>query len=153
MTPDPDGRSANPTSESGFTLIEALVATVVLAVGLISVANLMVVAASSNAVASQATAATTVASQELERLTAIPYDQLVAGGDLDGDTAGYFSDTDIAGAGIIHTRWLIVAPQNQTRFIVVRAQGTGPLTGARSRAEFTTFRSCTSVLLGCPPPP
>src|SRR6185503_18064847 len=84
MTRSEDGRSANVSSESGFTLIEALVAVVVLAVGLISVANLMVVAAASNAVANQATAAATVASQELERLTALPYDQLLEGGDLEG---------------------------------------------------------------------
>jgi prepilin-type N-terminal cleavage/methylation domain-containing protein len=153
MTRSEDGRSANVSSESGFTLIEALVAVVVLAVGLISVANLMVVAAASNAVANQATAAATVASQELERLTALPYDQLLEGGDLEGDDPGYFSEINIPGAGVIHTRWIIVAPQNQTRFITVRAEGTGALTRARSRAEFTTLRSCTSVPLGCPPPP
>jgi prepilin-type N-terminal cleavage/methylation domain-containing protein len=144
---------AKPTSESGFTLVEALVAIVVLAVGLIAIANLMVVAGTSNSVANTATAAATVASRELERLTAIPYDQLVAGGDLDNNDPGYFDETNIEGVGTIRTRWVIIAPENQTRFITVRSEGIGPLTRARSRAEFTIFRSCTSVPLGCPPPP
>jgi prepilin-type N-terminal cleavage/methylation domain-containing protein len=145
--------SAEPTSQSGFTLVEALVAIVVLAVGLIAVANLMVVAGTSNSVGNTATAAATMASRELERLTAIPYDALVAGGDLDANDPGYFDETNVPGVGVIRTRWLIVSPENQSRFITVRSEGLGPLTRARSRAEFTIVRSCTSVPLGCPPPP
>lgn len=140
-------------SEGGFTLIEALVAMVVLSFGIISVANLMVVAASSNAVGNEGTAAATIASQEIERLTAIPYDLLPVGGDVTADTGGFFADADVPGVGIIHTRWQVTAFQNQTRLITVRSEGTGALTRARSRAEFTTIRSCTSVPIGCPPPP
>ena len=140
-------------SESGFTLIEALVATVVLAVGVISVANLMLVAASSNAVGSQGTAAAMVASQEIETLTAIPYDQLLVGGSVTADNAGFWRDTEVPGVGIIHSRWQVTAFANQTRLITVRAEGTGALTGPRSRAEFTTIRTCTSVPIGCPPAP
>jgi Tfp pilus assembly protein PilV len=141
-------------SEGGFTLIEALVAMVVLAFGIIAVANLMVVAASSNAVGNEGTAAATIASQEIERLTAIPYDLLPVGGDLTTTTdPNFFSETNVPGVGLIRTRWQVTAPQNQTRLITVRSEGTGALTRARSRAEFTTIRSCTSVPIGCPPPP
>lgn len=144
---------APPTSESGFTLVEALVAIVVLAVGLVSVANLMVVAGTSNSVANASTAAATIASQELERLTAIPYDQLPVGGDLDSNQLNFSAEQDVPGVGVIRTRWLVVSPENQSRFITVRSEALGGLTGARSRAEFTIIRSCTSVPLGCPPPP
>ncbi len=41
-------RPAAPDAEAGFTLIEALVAIVVLVFGLMAVTNLMIVAASSN---------------------------------------------------------------------------------------------------------
>jgi len=133
--------------------VEALVAIVVLAVGLIAIANLMVVAGTSNSVANTSTAAATMASRHLERLTAIPYDQLVIDGDLENNDPCCFIEEEVPGVGTIRTRWRIDGPENQTRFITVRSEGTGPLTRARSRAEFTIFRSCTSVPLGCPPPP
>ena len=71
------------SSEAGFTLAEALVAILILVVGLMAVTNLMVVGA-------------------------------------------------------------------QTRFIRVRSEPIGGLAGAKARAEFTTFRSCTAVASGCP---
>jgi prepilin-type N-terminal cleavage/methylation domain-containing protein len=153
MTPEHTRDGIDCASERGFTLIEALVATLVLAVGIISVANLMLVAATSNSVGNQATAAATIASRELERLTAIPYNQLLVGGDIAADNAGFFDDTNVPGVGMIHTRWRVVAFQNQTRLITVRSEGRGGMSGARSRAEFTTIRSCTNIPIGCPPAP
>ena len=52
--------------ESGFTLVEALVAIVVLVFGLMAVTNLMLVAASSNSVANQGTAAVASATRIVE---------------------------------------------------------------------------------------
>lgn len=139
-------------TEAGFTLVEALVAMIVLSFGLIAVTNLMVVAASSNSVANQSTAAAAVASQEMERLKALRFSDpaLDAGGSVTSDTTSYNSNTDFPGVGRIHARWLIqnvvvarTAPDQPAglKFITVRAEGTGALTGARSRAEFTTFRT------------
>jgi prepilin-type N-terminal cleavage/methylation domain-containing protein len=153
MTSDPTSRR----SEAGFTLVEALVAMLVLAVGITAVANLMLVGASSNSVGNAMTASTTLASRELERLKAVDFNTLPLGGDLEGDDTGppaFFRDDDVPGVGRIHTRWVVrqVAGDNQVRFIAVRAEGLGALTGARSRAEFTVFRSCTSTTIGCPTP-
>jgi pilin/secretion family protein with methylation motif len=147
-------RAGQNRSEAGFTLIEAMTAMVVLLVGVASVANLMAVAAASNSIANQSTAAASLASRELERLQAIPYDQLAVGGDVDADSAGFFRDDPVPGVGNIHTRWVVVAigGDNQTRFIRVRSEGTGAMSGPRSRAEFTVIRSCTSTLIGCPAP-
>jgi type II secretory pathway pseudopilin PulG len=138
-------------AEAGFTLIEALVAMIVLSFGLISITNLMLVAASSNTVANQSTAAASVASQQLDRLKALTYSSplLASGGDLESDVADYSSITVVPGVGQIRTRWAIqdvAAPTNGVppaglKFITVRAEGLGGLTGRRSRAEFTTFRS------------
>jgi type II secretory pathway pseudopilin PulG len=140
-----------PRGEKGFTLVEALTAIVILAFGLIAITNLLVVAAASNSVANQSTAATTAASQLLEQLRAAPFDTLAVGGDVTTDNV-YFRDDDIPGVGRIHTRWQIenFAPANpRALFITVRSEGTGALSGARSRAEFTTIRTCTNATIGC----
>ena len=154
--------------EAGFTLVEALCAIVILVFGLMAITNLMLVAATSNTVANQSTAATNFASQQLEVLKALPFPPgtgvapvptlPVVGtgvkvGDVDADTAGYFLDPppEVPGVGQVKVRWEITGVDGQTVFIRVRAEGTGALTGARSRAEFTVFRSCTDTSLNCPP--
>ena len=144
----------NRSSEAGFTLVEALVAIVILVFGLIAVTNLLVVAASSNSVANQATAAATIAAQRLELLKAQPFTSLAVGGNLDSDVTNFNQDDDVPGIGRIHTRWAVVsiAGDAQVYFVAVRSEGTGVLSVRRSRAEFTTFRSCTNVALGCPSP-
>lgn len=140
-------------TEAGFTLIEALVALVVLSFGLIAITNLMLVAASSNTVANQSTAAASIASQQMEDLKALRFTdpQLNEGGSLEDDQDGYSSYTVVEGVGRIRTRWRIedVAASRGSdmslpaglKFITVRSEGLGALTGARSRAEFTTFRT------------
>lgn len=157
-------------AEAGFTLVEALCAIVILSFGLMAIANLIAVAASSNTVANQSTAATTMASQQMETLKSIPFTTpgtavfnpvLAPGGDLEADQAGYFTDppTDVPGVGMIRVRWRITGVPDAVTgaarglFIEVRAEGMAPLAGVRSRAEFTTFRSCAdsdAAGLACP---
>jgi prepilin-type N-terminal cleavage/methylation domain-containing protein len=128
--------------QAGFTLVEALIAMVILSFGLIAVTNLMLVASTSNTVANQSTAATSIASQQLEQLKILPFADpgLTTGGDLDNDAAGYFAEVQVPGVGAIHTRWLITDVDPTTKHIAVRSEGRGALAGPRSRAEFTTFR-------------
>jgi Tfp pilus assembly protein PilV len=161
-THDPKG--SRPSSEAGFTLVEALVAIVILVFGLMAVTNLMVVSATSNTVANQSTGAAASASQVLDTLRAADFLALTVGGDLDTDATtaidcetlaeadgtgviltGKFScDSDMPGVGRVHSRWRI-STTNSTRllFIEVRSEGTGALGAGRTRAYFTTFRSCT----------
>src|SRR5262249_53016841 len=77
-------KSMTHGGSSGFTLVEALVAIVILVFGLIAIANLMIVASSSNSVARQATGAATIASLQLEQLKALPFNNagLATGGDV-----------------------------------------------------------------------
>ncbi len=63
-------------SESGFTLVEALVAVVVLVFGLMAVTNLMLVAASSNTVANQGTAAVTSATRAMDMVKSTTHSDL-----------------------------------------------------------------------------
>jgi type II secretory pathway pseudopilin PulG len=153
-TRDPNARRG----EAGFTLVEALVAVVVLIFGLTAVTNLLLVAASANSVANQSTEATASASQVMDVLRSTPWDQLAAGGDLDSDVGaaldcralpippGTFNCNDfIQGVGTIKTRWLITPAVGTVRMfqITVRSEGRGALAASRSRANFTTFRTCT----------
>lgn len=159
-------RKEGRDSQAGFTLVEALSAIVILAFGLMAVTNLLLVAASSNTVANQGTAAVTAAQQRLEALRTNNYPTvsstapiLTVGGSITADVpAGvppacsgvipggtYNCDDDIPGVGRVHTRWAITAVPGTARafYIQVRSEGTGALASARSRAEFTTLRTCT----------
>jgi hypothetical protein len=166
----PNQRTA--TGEAGFTLVEALCAIVVLAFGLMAVTNLLIVAAASNTVGNHSTAAPTASSEIMERLKSRSFTTLTPGGDVQAGTQGSISNCDetppstsecvvggnfnasrtIPGIGQIQSFWEIRQVDGQTLFIKVRSQSTAPLAGARSRAEFTTFRSCTSTTMGCPNP-
>lgn len=157
------------TNESGFTLIEALVAIVILAVGLVAVTNLLVVGAASNTIGNHSTNTTTIASETLERLRNITFNQITmspAGTidlPLDGSTCddntssancvrpgNFQAFKDVPGVGRVHTTWEIVSVDPQTIFIRVRSESESALARRRSRAEFTTMRSCTAASLGCP---
>ncbi len=153
--------------EDGFTLVESLVAIVVLVFGLIAVTNLLVVAASSNTVANQSTGATSSASERMEILRNMQFATLLAaaGGSLTANVgavgpcsppgagpiplppATYNCFDDVPGVGRIVTRWQLtpVAGTGRMVFIQVRSEGTGALSQRRSRAEFTTLRSCTDA--------
>ena len=148
------------SGEAGFTIIEALIAMVILVFGLVAITNLLIVGASSNSAANLSTAATARASEQLEVLKATPFTNLTVGGDVTADATGYFRDdtTDPLAPNVplvpIKTRWQIsaVSGDNQTRFIHVVSEPMGGFLRSRARADFTTFRSCTNTLGGCPTP-
>ena len=154
--------------QAGFTLVETLVAIVVLTFGLMAVTNLLMVSASSNMVANQSTAAATSATQVMDVLKSTTWNSLVAGGNLTADatspspacgalvnpvTGIYNCDDIINGVGRIKTRWTIAAVPGTTRMllITVRSEGTSVLGAGRTTATFTAFRACTeSVTQSCP---
>ena len=151
-------------SEQGFTLIEALIAIVILIFGVAAVSNLLIVAGSSNTVANHSTAAAQVASQQMEALKATRYDLLVTGGNVDTDTGvtgecgatpvintfncntkGTGGGGDFIGVGTMHVRWQVAAPvvvgSTSVRFITVAAESRAPALARRSRVVLTTFRT------------
>jgi Tfp pilus assembly protein PilV len=149
----PQTNSPKRNSEAGFTLIEALTATLILMFGLASIFNLMIVATTSNSVANRASAATMVASQQLEVLRSTPYSVLVNSpvDTLETQTPGYFQMTTVEGVGTFETRWLIqTLTTPNLRFLHVRTEP-GGFRGRSARAEFTTIRACTGgTTAGCP---
>jgi len=145
--------------ERGFTLIEALIAVVVLVFGLIAVAQLMAVATSSNAIANRSTIAAAMASEELERLMTVPYGSLTlnAGADLNlEDTPGTppAAPACISGASgrvrdvqavRIRTCWRIETAGGVARFLtmatrITRLQAIERPSGAR-RGHDAVYRS------------
>ena len=160
-TIDPNARRG----QAGFTLVETLVAIVVLTFGLMAVTNLLLVSASSNQVANQATAAATSATQVMDVLKATTWGSLGAGGNLAADTttpapscralpipitATFNCDDIVDGVGTIKTRWTITAIAGTQRLmmVTVRSEGTGVLGAGRTTATFTAFRACTQSTTG-----
>ena len=159
--------------EAGFTLVEALVAIIVLVFGLIAVTNLLLVAASSNTVANQSSAATMDATERLDLLRNQPYATLAAalGGNINDTTmpgtdcvhaagaappmppAVFACFHDLQGVGRIVNRWQIsaVAGSGRLLYIQVRSEGTGVLSQARSRSDYAVFRACTDSSLPAAP--
>jgi len=110
--------------ESGFSLIEVMVAVVILTVGLLSLAQLMVVATNSNSLSGRMTSSAAIAKERLELLKAAPFyinvaakavnPQLAPGGNINNDVGGYFQYYDPDGrpvggpAGALYlVRWQI----------------------------------------------
>jgi type II secretory pathway pseudopilin PulG len=170
------------SNQSGFTLVEALVAIVVLVFGLIAVSNLMLVATSSTSAANQGTGAAAEGSRMMETLMATNWPLLVPGGDVNVDVgapgahcdglipAGVYNceanvqnttgiPSGVPGVGPVHVRWEIkvaIPGAVRTLYIRVQAEGTAPLAAGRSRATFSMFRGCTAPPIPdgpCPVPP
>ncbi|MFI5183967.1 MAG: prepilin-type N-terminal cleavage/methylation domain-containing protein [Vicinamibacteria bacterium] len=164
-------------AQAGFTLVEALVAIVILATGIVAVTNLMVYAASSNQIGSLTTATAAEASTTLDRLKSVDYFTLInpvtstaLQGSLAADTGAanatpsattdifvggvltYHMYRQVPGVGIIRSRWTIQPFNNgPTLYCLITVQSqavTARLGGQLSQSQFATWRSCTSQ--GCP---
>ena len=155
--------------EEGFTLVEALIAIIVLVTGLTAVANLMLISSTSNAVGNHMSATTTQASEVLDLIKALPWSELRQGGSLTADAGGtnpndgtitdpgtrqllFNTYRNVPGVGRIRTRWTITnvggsANQAPARFITVTSESLSALAGGRATVTFTTVRTCT---LGAP---
>jgi type IV pilus assembly protein PilV len=138
----PERNDQGRDQEAGFTLVEVLVAIVVLVFGLIAVTNLLVVGASNNAAANHGTAATALASRRMEMLKADKFSALASGTEL----------VQTPGVGPVTITWTVTRPRNQVALITVVAEGIGPMIAARSRITLTTVRACVAEIAGCPAP-
>ena len=63
----------NPGNQDGFSLVEVMVAIIILTVGLLSLAQMMVVATNSNTLSGRMTSCSAIAKEQLERLKAAPF--------------------------------------------------------------------------------
>lgn len=111
-------------TQSGFSLIEVLVATVVLTSGVVGLAHLFSLATLTNVAARSTTFTSVLAQQKLEELRSIAWDQLAVSppGALVANTGGFVDHLDehgrLVNAGVnpppsaLYTRRWSIAPVN-----------------------------------------
>jgi prepilin-type N-terminal cleavage/methylation domain-containing protein len=149
-------------NDEGFSLIEVMVAIVILTVGLLSLAQMMVVATNSNNLSGRMTSCSALAKEQLERLKAAPFypnppalvrnPLLNAGGNVDATVGGYSQVYDpdglpAAGNGMFEVRWQITdiptaLPLEMVRINVRCLAATGAdQFSFIGEARFTTFRT------------
>jgi len=150
-------------NDEGFSLIEVMVAIVILTVGLLSLAQMMVVATNSNNLSGRMTSCSALAKEQLERLKSAPFYTnpqallrnpiFAAGGDTNNTVGGYSQlyDTEgiptAGGPGMYEVRWTIADVPTALPLAMVRIQVRClAATGADQfnfigEARFTTFRT------------
>jgi len=92
-------QNVTASREGGFSLIEVMIAILILTVGLLALAQMMVIATNANALSGRMTGAAALAKEQLELLKAAPFyinpadisptgvnPMLQVGGDIDKDT-------------------------------------------------------------------
>ena len=82
-------------SERGFSLLETMIALLIMLMILLSVAQLFGMSMAVNQAADDITQVTSLASEMMEQLKYRGYDGLTAGGSLTADVGGYFDSPDV----------------------------------------------------------
>jgi len=126
--------------EEGFSLVEAMVACLVLIVGIVGLLQLLAVATIAHSDARQATAATLLAQSKIEQLMKISFSgssMAIGSGDLLADVPDFF-DTPEPG---ITRRWTIAnGPVAGTRLVTVRVENKGARVYGRAQQLTSILR-------------
>jgi len=107
----------NNANERGFTLVEVLVATVILTVGLVAMAELMAITLRMQMLGKNETAAIRLVQSKIDELVAVSFSDaatsasVAIGGSLTSDVATY-NDAPVSG---FKRRWQIAAIAGETR--------------------------------------
>lgn len=92
--------SSAGSNDNGFTLVEVMIAMVVLMTGMLGVLGMQYYAVGGNAASKEMRVATNISQQLIEQFNAVPYASLASGSDTEPVPA---NETSISG-GIIYTR-------------------------------------------------
>lgn len=116
-----DNSVAEPLDDPGFSLIEAMLATLVLTVGVLSLVQLFAVTAMASAGAAHVTMAAVLAAQKVEELRALPWGAAAGGADRVDIYVRRWSVEPPAAAGDALLLTVEVAPGN-VRLVTARAR-------------------------------
>lgn len=121
-----------------MTLIEVLVALFLIAIGLLAAAPMFVQAMQGNATGGDFGTVGAMALDQLEALRNDSYLNLVPGGDLNANVAGYFDNST---PGYV-VRWQVIsnAVPPSTKILNVRAISLRPGPGPRREVTLTSLR-------------
>ena len=148
----PSKHAARQNPEAGFTILEAIIATLILMFGLASIFNLMVVAISNNSVANRSSGATTIAAQQMEILRSTPFSVLADSptDSLDVADPAFSRIDNVEGLATYETRWEVrTLTDPNLKYLRVRTEPQG-FRGRAARSELTTIRTCTAgTTAGC----
>jgi type IV pilus modification protein PilV len=105
------------TRSKGFSLIEVMIALVILAVALLALAGLMITTTKNTSFGGHMTEAATFAQDKLEQLRASPWAGIIAG-----------ADTAVGATGISYARsWTVAAnPTGDQRWVTITMNWTDP---------------------------
>jgi type IV pilus modification protein PilV len=117
----------------GFTLIETVIAMLVIMIALLGLASLFVYGIGYNSAAHVRTIAMALAQQRMERLREGTFDEVVASNETDVESAGYHFTvtTDVVPSGNLRTVTVTVRPKagsawaRQPVVLVTQRAGTG----------------------------
>ena len=120
-------------TDRGFTLLEALMASGILVVGLVAVAMVFPYAITTNASSRQTTTASMLVAQKMEALRTIPLTDaaLNVGGSLNpaSPATGYYDYVTVASGGTITSSTVIAASARSRAFLRLwQVSGTNPKT-------------------------
>jgi prepilin-type N-terminal cleavage/methylation domain-containing protein len=137
--------TSSDNSERGFTLIEVLIAMVILTVGLVSMAELMAITLRMQMMGRNETIAVRLVQSKIDELVALDFDNLPSSAlvavspanSLDTDVAGYNDDPDPD----FHRRWQISAVAGETRIRTLTVRVIPDIVDRRTNAqiELTTI--------------
>jgi prepilin-type N-terminal cleavage/methylation domain-containing protein len=126
-------------SMGGFTLVEVMLALLLIAIGVLAAAPMFVHAMQNNAVGEDFGSAGALAVERMELLRSANYfSGLPAGGSLTINMTGYFDDSDPD----YIVRWVIIdnASPVGTKTITVRVLASRQVVGLQKQVTLTTIR-------------
>ena len=111
-----------PGTARGFTLVESLVAMLLLMLGLLAIAPMFILSMRVAEASADVGTVGAIAMEEMETLRGTGYDTLDAGGSLTADVTGYFLDTPEG----FKVRWTVTDSTGAAKFKILRVRVIAP---------------------------